>query len=251
MKKTLLPLSIIVMIAMLIGSCTKNTTNTITAPVTTGTLEGFVTTLDQYGYKVDADYSGVAVTLNNGATTTTDATGKYEFDSLKSGNYTATYTKTGYGTNMGIDFNFIGGGTTIRNVTMSRIPSFQLYNVNDTIETTVANGPGILIRGIDTIDINARAFSVFGSASSGVSSAPASYIYSNTNGVVKAGQGIFSLFITSRELNEAGLTSGSTAYLAVYPISYSTTSYADPSTGRNVYTSVSASPAVILTVVVP
>jgi hypothetical protein len=199
---------------------------------------------------VAGDGAGVIVALNNGLTTTTDANGKYEFDSLKSGNYTATYSKTGYGTNMTIDFNYIGGGTTIRNISLARIPSFQLYNVNDTVETTANNGRGILIRGIDTADVNARSFAVFGSSSATVSSSPANFVFSNINGTVKAGQGVFNLFLTARELYDAGLNSGSVAYLAVYPIS-GNTSYADPATGRNVYTSVSASPSIVLTVTVP
>jgi hypothetical protein len=93
--------------------------------------------------------SGVTVSLNNGATTTTDANGKYEFDSLKSGNYTATYCKAGYGTNMAIDFNFIGGGTTLSgSASIGQDPSqFQLYNVTDSTTTAGNNGPGVLSKG--------------------------------------------------------------------------------------------------------
>ena len=238
-----------VMALLFINSCTKTINNT--TPVSTGTLTGFVTTLDQYGYRVAADASGVTISLNNGASATTDANGKYEFDSLKSGNYTATYSKAGYGTNMAIDFNFIGGGTTIRSTSISRIPSFQLYGVTDSTTTTGNNGPGVFVKGIDTADNNARALAVFIGSNSLVSFAPASFLVADVAGVIKAGQGTFSTFISSRVFYDAGLPSGSTAYLAVYPISATTTSYADPATGKNVYTSVSASPSATLSVIVP
>ena len=249
MKKIIFASTISLLLFVFISSCTKTINNT--TPVATGTLTGFVTTLDQYGYRVAADASGVTVSLNNGANTATDANGKYEFDSLKSGNYTATYSQTGYGTNMAIDFNFIGGGTTIRSASISRIPSFQLFNVTDSTTSTGNNGPGVFIKGMDTVDNNARSVAVFVGSNALVSSAPANFLVADVAGTIKAGQGTFSVFISSRVFSDAGLPSGSTAYLAVYPISASTTSYADPATGRNVYTSVSALPSATLSVVVP
>jgi hypothetical protein len=227
-----------------ISSCSK------TSPALSGTLTGFVTTYDQYGFKVLSDISGVSVHISDGAhdSSTTNASGQYTFSNLSTGSYNISYSKAGYGTVNAYDYGFTGGGTLNRNASISKIPSFSLYNVTDTIET-VSTELGVLIRGVDTADQVARSFTVFGSASSAVSSSPGSYTYANT-GTIKAGQTTWSLFITSEELHENGLASGSTVYFMVYPYSTGAPTYADPTTGRTTYTAL-GTPATVLSIVIP
>ena len=261
MKKTLLPLSVVIILAVLISSCTKTGPqgpsgptgpSGTTGPNLMGTLEGYVSTFDQYGYKVTSDQGGVLVKIDDAAndSATTDASGKYTFSNLATGTYNLTYSKANYGTFKAVDFGFVGGGTTLRNASLSQFPTFSLTAVNDTIET-IAGTPGVLVRGTATADASTRSYAVFVSSSSSVSSNPANFTFANTNGTIRATNTNWGVFISSRELYDAGLNSGTTAYLAVYPIATGTPTYTDLSTGRAIYTAISASPAQVLTVTIP
>ena len=220
-------------------------------PLATGTLTGYVSTFDQYGFKVMGDLGGVTVHISDSTadSTVTDASGKYTFSNLKTGIYNMTYSKPGYATMPAQDLSFLGGGTIIRNASISRYPSFSIFNLI-AIDTTIATDPGVLVRGIDTADQVARTFIVFGSASNTVSSAPGSYAYVNT-GTIKAGSGGWNLFIPSQDLHDNGLTSGTTAYFVAYPIATGSSTYIDLGTGKTVYTAISATPSSVLTVTVP
>lgn len=244
----------LIAIVFAISSCSKNGATGPqgpAGPLSTGALTGFVTTYDQYGFKVLGDLGGVTVHISDSTadSTTTDATGKYTFASLKTGIYNITYSKPGYATVLAQDYSFLGGGTLIRNASISKYPSFSVANVVS-LDTTIATDPGMIVRGTDTADQVARTFIVFGGSSSTVSSTPGSYIYANT-GTIKAGLSTWNLFITSQELHDNGLASGTTAYFVVYPISTGSPTYVDPSTGRTVYTAISSIPSTVLTVTIP
>ena len=258
-KFSLLLASIAVILIVWIGGCAKDgatgpagptgPTGT-TGPALTGSLTGFVTTYDQYNYKVAADQGGVLLTIDNTTDSAiTDATGKYTFSNLTTGIYTVTITKANYSTYKVIDIGVVGGGSTLRNIGISRPPYFGLVNVNDTVENTVANGPGILVRGNDTADISARSYIIFASTASTVSSTPANFIY-YVGATIKAGATAFSQYVTSRELNDAGIASGTTVYMAVYPISTGFLSYTDLATGRPFFTAIGTTPT-LLNAIVP
>ena len=177
-----------------------------------------------------------------------NSTGFYNFPSLKTGVYTLLYSDTGCGSVLVNDYSFLGGGTIVRNQTLSLIPSFSLFGVNDTI-VTVSTDTGVAIRGIDSVNGVARTFIVFGGTASTVSSTPGTYAYANT-GTIKAGFGTFNLFMTSQELHDAGLASGSTAYFTVYPYSTGQPTYVDLFTGKTVYTAL-GTPSQVLQVIIP
>ena len=254
MKKSFFLLTVCTALILSISSCTKTGPqgpSGPSGPVLTGALTGFVTTYDQYGFKVLGDLAGVTIHVSDSSSdsTVTDATGKYTFTNLKTGVYNLTYSKPGYATVTALDYGFVGGGTLNRNASISKYPSFLVYNVAS-VDTTIATDPGMIVRGTDTMDQVARTFIVFGSNSPAVSSTPGSFIYANT-GTIRAGQGTWNLFITSQELHDNGLASGTTAYFVVYPISTGSPTYTDPATGRTVYTAIGSVPSSILTVTIP
>ena len=254
MKQRLSLLTLFIAIIFTISSCTKTGPqgpSGPSGPLLTGALTGFVTTYDQYGFKVLGDLQGVVVHISDSTSdsTVTDATGKYTFANLKTGVYNLTYSKPGYATVTALDYGFVGGGTLNRNAAISRYPSFSVFNVAS-IDTTIATDPGMIVRGNDTADQVARTFIVFGSNVSTVSSTPGNYIYANT-GTIKAGQSSWNLFITSQELHDNGFASGSQAYFVVYPISTGSPTFVDPSTGRTVYTAIGSVPSTVLTVTIP
>jgi hypothetical protein len=227
-----------------ISSCSKN------GATPTGTLTGFVTTYDQYGFKILGDLAGVTVHISDSTkdSTVTNSAGAYTFNNLKTGIYTLTYSARGFAPVTAYDYSFPGGGTLIRNQSISLYPSFPLYRPT-IIDTTIATDPGVLIRGTDTANQLARTFIIFGGSASPVSATPGHYVYENT-GTIQANAGGWSIFITSQELTDAGLAAGSTAYFVVYPYSTGAPTYQDLTTGQTVYTAI-GTPSTVLSIVVP
>jgi hypothetical protein len=253
MKNIFLNSTIALILLFSISSCTKTGSTGATGPagpLSTGTLTGYVTTLDQYGYKLNSSLAGVTIHVSDSTkdSTTTSATGAYTFNNLRTGIYTLTYSAPGFAPVVANDYSFLGGGTVLRNQSISAYPSFSLFGVNDTIEVS-AGDTGVLIRGIDSVNGVARTFIVFAGTASTVSASPGSYSYVNT-ATIKAGAGTFSLFIASQALYDAGLPLGSTAYFVAYPISTGAPTYVDPATGQTVYTAI-GTPNTALGVVVP
>ena len=244
-----------------ISSCSKNGANGATGPsgptgatgpLSTGTLAGYVTTLDQYGYKLNNSQAGVKVQISDSTmdSTLTNSAGYYSIANIKTGVYsTLTYSAPGFASVVANDYSFLGGGTILRNQSLSAIPSFSLFNVS-AVDTTIGNDLGVQVRGIDTINSSPRSFIVFGSANSTVSSAPANYTYVNNNGGIKAEAAGWTLFLYAQDLHDSGLPSGSVVYFIAYPISTGSPTYIDPSTGKTVYTAL-GTPSSVLTVTIP
>ena len=103
-----------VVLIFTISSCTKTGPEGPAGPLSTGTLTGYITIYDQYGYKVPGDISGVSVSIPGlaGDTITTTAAGAYTFNNLKTGIYNLVYARPGCGTVLANDVSFLA----IRNV---------------------------------------------------------------------------------------------------------------------------------------
>jgi hypothetical protein len=250
MNKILLSLAAATALIFGINSCSKTGPTGPAGPLSTGTLTGFVTVYDQYGFKVLGDLSGATVSIPGqaGDTGTTNPAGAYAINNLKTGIYNLVYSQTGCGTVLANDVSFLGGGTINRNQTLSLIPSFSLFGAN-IIDTVEATDSGVLIRGVDTVNSVARTFIVFAGSASTVSSTPSTYVYENTN-TIKAGGGAWSLFIPSQALIDAGLPAYSMAYFVVYPYSTGQATYVDLSTGKTVFPAL-GTPTTVLSVLVP
>jgi hypothetical protein len=250
--KKILAIAVLPMILMFtISSCSKTGATGPAGPLSTGTLTGYVTIYDQYGFKVPGDLSGVSVLIPgmSGDSVTTTSTGQYTINNLKTGVYNLVYSQAGSGTVLANNYSFLGGGTIYRNQTMSLIPSFSLFSpyINDTV---VATDSGVVIRGIDSVNGVARQYIIFGSSASTVSSAPGSYVYNSAVQTIKAGAAAFGVFLTSQELNDAGLAPGTTGYFIAYPYSTGQPTYVDLSTGKTVYTAL-GTPTAVFSVMIP
>jgi hypothetical protein len=259
MKKIFLASAVYLALIFIISSCTKNGpagpigpagATGSTGPNLTGTLEGWVSTFDQYGYRVQSDQAGVSVKINdaNNDSTLTDATGKYFFSNLSTGSYSVTYSRANYGTVLSNPFGFVGG-IVDRNVAMSQIPNFALTMVADTIET-VGTGLGVLVRGTALSDANQRSYIIFIGSASTVTSAPGSFNFVVTN-TIKAGTTAWGTFFPAQQLYDAGITSGSTVYFAVYPYATGATTYTDLTTGKTIYTGITSVPSFVASAIVP
>ena len=258
MKKLLLQTSTVLSILTTITGCVKDGATGPagatgpTGPLSKGNLAGTVQSFDQYGSRLFGitNAGGITVTLEGtGQSTTTDADGKYQFDSLSTGVYNLSFSKTGYGDNKIEGVQFLGGGTIYaRNSMMSQIPVFTIANIA-AVDTVIQGQDFVKIRGnLSDPDTRTRTLLAFLGTTSGVSSNPANYVNTvaitarvtmqNPNGT------IFSQFIPAYELYNAGFTSGSTLYVAAYPAANNynqSSSYQDFSNGgRSVYNAIGA-----------
>jgi hypothetical protein len=255
MKKNLLTSALSLFLIIFISSCSKTGPAGATGPagpLSTGTLAGYVTTLDQYGYRLNSSQGGVAIHLSDSTmdSTVTNSSGYYTIANIKTGIYSSlTYSAPGFAPVVVNDYSFLGGGTILRNQSISAYPSFSLFNVT-AIDTTVSGNAGVQIRGIDSVNTAPRSFIVFASSNSNVTSAPANYTYVNTGGGIKAEAGAFTLFIYPQDLHDAGFASGSVVYFIVYPYATGSPTYVDPSTGKTVYTAL-GTPSAVITVTIP
>jgi len=229
-----------------INGCKKGDTGPAGAtgpagPSLQGTLVGHITLADQYGTSVFTGLKNISVSIDNTSmATTTDSAGKYSFSNLNTGNYSLTVNKdTTYGIIKAPNFQFVGGGILNHDAKMSQIPVFPLSSAV-AVDTTTASGNYIKIRGSVTADTKARKAVVFVGTFLGISSNPANYLsYYSIN--INANATTFSLLISTNDFYDMGMSSGATAYFAVYPASSlfaSTSVYEDFNTGRLVFTSI-------------
>jgi|SRR5665213_172349 len=209
-----------------------------------GNLMGYVKTYDQYGSIIETNMAGISVSLTNGSTvtTTTDATGKYVFDSISTGYYSLNFSDASFGANQVSSFQFLGGATVWRpNTTITQIPNYSVSGlsfidtvVNLTDSTIEINGS------IGTSDANVRTAIVFVGSAVGTNSAPVNYqTYYTAN--IKAAQSTFKILIPLSDLYDIGYYPGQTIYFASYGISSPLTAsaYEDFTTGRTVFTAIS------------
>jgi hypothetical protein len=243
-------LSVIAILLIFFAGCTKTGPQGPAGPALTGALFGFVSLDDQYGARVSHGLASTTVTLSSATTSpvtvSTDSTGKYTFPNLATGQYTISYSNPGYGSINNVPFGFLGGGNIDRDARLSAIPNFgdSTFNVVDSAGYLVLSGT---LSGTDT---KRRTVAVFVGSAGTVSATPANYstfyntLTNNSNNTINN----FVLKIAVSDLNDAGFTSGSVVYLAVYGAAAnfsSTSDYEDySSTGRLYYTALSENPYV-------
>jgi len=228
-------IGIFLLLAITIAGCKKETSSTLS-----GNIYGYVDLYDQYGSKILTSISRTTVT-ENGNTVTTDSTGKYTFTNLSAGQYSFSFSRTGFGSINSNALQFVGGGNLDHDVKLSAIPNFtdSILNITDTLGNVVLTGT---LTGTDT---RRRTVAVFVGSTVATSSNPANYLItynSLTNNTVNTINS-FSIKIPVADLTDAGFSSGSTVYFAVYGAAASfasTSTYEDLSnTGRSYFTALS------------
>jgi len=97
MKKRVRLLVSLLVISVVISSCSTNTTNTVEAPVHHGTLAGRIVLYDTGSISM-TDYSGVVVSIDStGMKAVTDSFGNWRIDGVAQGQYNITASKDGFG----------------------------------------------------------------------------------------------------------------------------------------------------------
>jgi len=240
--------SLAILSTLLIESCSKQTgpegPTGPAGPKLTGKLTGFTNVFDQYGTKLLTSLAGVTVSIDGTTkTTTTDANGKYSFDSLTTGIYSLTYTLANYGTVKTPSIEFTGGGEAfLGNKGLSAIPNFNVSAI--TITDSAAKGNIYVTGQLSATDTKPRQVAIFIGNSTATSFNPSNYLtyYTVTNKINAANPNgtNFLLAIPHTDLYAAGLATGSTAYFAVYSLGLPATAsaYVDENTGRTVFTAI-------------
>ena len=213
----------------------------------TGTIYGFVNSIDENGASVSK--AGVTVSLE-GATTqtaTTDANGRFEFLNMRNGTYNLTYTRPGYATFRRFAVSHVGGDqpTFLSLTTITQVSNTAVTNLTQTGASTSAGIP--------------LSFSLFNSNSAN-STYRASFFASSTPGVTAATGTLLTTYLLSASgptnivfsrttLLNAGFAAGTTVFLVAYGSPVSLTSYVDPTTGRFLYTSLNPNPSNVISFV--
>jgi len=152
---------------------------------TTGTLSGTVT-----DSATSAAISGATVTIVGGASTTTNASGFYQFTNVTPNTYSVTAAKTGYntGTNSGVVVT--AGTTTTSNFALVAVPPTTgtlQGTVTDSSTSAVISGATVTIVGGTSTTTNASGFYQFTNVTTGtysVTAAKTGYNTGTNSGVV-------------------------------------------------------------------
>jgi len=224
---------------LLLSSCAKEGPTGPTGPAGpayTGTISGHVSLYDQYGSKVLLNLDSVKLTLSGTTTAINpDNNGFYSYSSLITGEYSIAASNSGYGATNTNNFQFLSG-TLNRDIKLSAIPSFSL---SFTYAGPAASLNDSLVINCQPSDPQARNCIIFVGNTPSVGAGEANYLLSYVKAIPANAQKITGI-ISAQELYNAGFTSGSTAYYAVYSYPVNDQSvYEDQATGKNVYNAVS------------
>jgi hypothetical protein len=235
-NRTKLSVLCIIIILIFQNGCKKDSSGS------NGGVYGYVTLYDQYGGQILTDTTATTITLNSNTTTTTNSAGKYTFANLATGVYTLTATNPGFGSITGSTFQFTGGGNLDHDVKLSQIPNFTDTGLTITTDSVTF----ITVAGsFNTIDLHRRTSVIFVGNSSGVTSAPSSYLRQYSVLATNNNYQTFSITIALTDLQDAGFTAGSTIYFAAYGAASNFASSSEwedvQNTGKNDYTALSPS----------
>ncbi len=237
--------------ALAFASCTKKGDTGPTGatgpagPSYTGAISGHVELYDQYGSKVLTGLSSAQVSLDGGSTQSANSSGYYLFGGIKTGSYTLSANNSGYGATQVTNFQFLSD-TLNRDLKMSAIPNFSPATF-DVYPTAAGTGDSVVMT--FATDTRVRNSIVFINSTSTVNGQPANYLLSYTK-TIGANVPRAVIIIPKQDLLNAGLTSGSTYYLAAYGYVISDASaYEDYATGKAVYNAISNTPLTATTVV--
>ena len=238
-------LILLCLVIIFLNSCTKKSNTTVQEyPALPQNVEGFVFLHNEFG-QFQQSNAGVTVYLDSTSfTATTDTAGKFTLPNVPAGNYTITYSKSGYGTYKSSYSDFLGGETY-------QLPTTNLYAMPTTTVTGLATQP-------DTINNNsfikvsgklnppgsvAEPRNIILFAGSYASVSPNNY----TQSVITTSYDTsFSIILNAYPYFSAGQT----IYYVVYGISGSST-YKDNATGKMVFSAMGATPSNVTSAVAP
>ena len=228
-------------IVALMSACTKKGDTGPagpSGPSYTGAISGHVSLFDQYGGKVLTGLNVPALQLNSGTPVNPDNNGYYIFNNTTTGDYTLSASASGYASTKVNKFQYLSD-TLNRDIKLSAIPSFSPTAIT-VYSAIAAPGDSVIIN--FNADAQARNCIIFINSNSTVGNTPANYLVAYTK-AIPANQTKITISLSANDLHDAGITSGSTFYIAAYGYVVADASvYEDIATGKNVYNAVSVSP---------
>ncbi len=235
---------------ILLGSCTKsgNTGATgaigatgatgATGPSFIGAISGHVSLFDQYGSKVLTGLHSVQVSFNGTNAVSADSTGYYIFGNVRTGSYYFTATNNGFGPTRINNFQYLSD-TLNRDIRLSAIPNFSPLTLT---ATNITAGDSLAIT--FAADTRARNCIVFLNNKTTVNGQPANYLLTYTKAIPANSTKPVTIIIPIQDLTDAGLHTGDIIYYAAFGyVVNDGSSYEDLTTGKTVFTPLSASSA--------
>ncbi len=224
-----------------------------TGPNLSGTLQGYVDLFDEYG-DLQTSANGVYVTIPGKTGTDSTSTSGIFTKSLSTGTYELDLAKIGYGAMKVPSLNFVGGGTQYINahIQLTKAPTYALISIAS--GTVVAQGLTAVSVTVtpSSTDTKNRKVILFIGTSASVSYMPGNYTGTATinipaNSVTGVGS------ISTALIYGAGIPTGSTVYIAAYPISVNAgaSTYGDIITGKTIYNNINTASSATTTAVAP
>ena len=221
-------------------------------PVLIGKLTGYVNVYDEYGNRLP-DRSGVTVTVDGtGKSAISDAKGKYEIADLSTNTYNIIVSKPSFTNDTIKSVAFVGGNVAaILNVFIGQTPTFKATNLTAGINNGYVQLSAVSSAAASKFPSYYGGFIAYFGNTNNVSNKnylysstlPFSFLAPNPNFTLSTGY-------NTSDLKTYGFTSGSTAYIVVYPINLRGASYYNPATNSYEYTAI-GTPSNVVTVTIP
>ncbi|UOQ75773.1 prealbumin-like fold domain-containing protein [Hymenobacter sp. 5516J-16] len=172
---------------------------------------------------------------NPAATVSTDANGRFEFANLKAGTYNLTYTRPDLGTYRRVSVGHVGGDQPTFAFTSFLTQSSSTRILNPTVSSNSYSGTATLQFSLVNPVMPTGSlyrYQMYVGSMPNVTTETGT-LYANTT--YGTSSSYASQVLTRASLNAVGLASGRTAYVVVYGVPNTFSSYIDPATGRTVY----------------
>jgi len=263
-------LALIALTLVFATACSKNSLeHSIINPTTeqgiqTASIQGRVELVDLDGNKL-ADNSGILISVNNGAyTTTTDQIGQFSLKAIPFGKYQISYSKAGYGSGL---FTNINHQTTAQQFTL--IEKAAMMNQVSNIQVTslqikdLSNEPGIA--GLIELGIASGAVSIKPIFFNNNNEQKAIRLFFSSNSQVDANQyqaerkvlvsGVNdnpnNYQFTTTELEKMGFKKGQTIYVKAFGDGKVDDQFSHPENGTTVFPSLAATGSGVTSFQVP
>ena len=239
------------------AGCSKGPTGPA-GPALNGALTGLVTLVNSDGSQ-PSNRDSVTVSIEGTSMSTqTDASGMWLIDNVKTGTYTISFSKSGYGITKSVQYQFAGGGEkNLGLVYLCQSPTFSISNLTRLGNSNARTDSTSIYFGITTSTSTVvgpyRTYLVL-SPDSGISSIPALSSYAaffTTN--IANGMDSADIRLTPSIVAAGGFNPGDTVYAAAYAANAGSNNsgYLDTSTGKTVYTNLCSIRSNVVKFVIP
>ncbi len=225
---------IILAIVIAFAGCSKDDDNNKSGTVP-GSVAGKVKLTDEFGVDL-IDYSGLKVSTQTGEFGITNASGSFIILNLKSGTYSLSYEKTGYGTFKRFNIG-VAGTSSVTTLNGTDIMGQKSTTVIGNLSASWQSNDQTFTFGCDISPVpdasHPRAFRLFFSKTSDVSHE--NYLYTPANSWTSTtGTGVITGF-SPQTLTSGGFAQGDSVYMIAVGESIKTNSYTNPVTGKRVF----------------